>query len=389
MEKKKIAIIAHGCRAGGGLVATLNLLRAFKDVTENEDVLLVCSAGYGYEEIQLPVGGQLYVYRGSQSPIARQWFERVTLPKIIDAYGPDVIFGPGNIGLTRPKAPQAIFIAMPYLLYDRKTYYPNAPLQERLRFAALKGQITKSIKNGTNLIFVQTPIVQKRVADTFNYPLEKIKVLKLPAPAEIQHPNNAIVPPVFESAADTFYVLMMTRYLIHRNPDVLIPLCLQYGHDLRERKIKFITTLTADECPQADRFLANIGKYDLEDIIINVGQLSRADVARYLTHSQLLWLPTMMETLCLPFLEAMTIGTPIMAPELDFARYVCGDAAIYYDPWDIDSMYNCLLKLRSNEPLRKQYGEKSKKEMLDTTKFAPSWQAAAKFTITSLLEIAK
>jgi glycosyltransferase involved in cell wall biosynthesis len=389
MKKKKIAVIAHGCRSGGGLVGTLSLLRAFKDVAENEEVLLICSAGYGYEQIELPSGSQRYVYQGSQSPMPRQWFERITLPRIIDAYNPDVIFGPGNIGLTKPRAPQAIFIRIPYLLYERKKHYPNVTGMERVRFVALKDQVKTSLSNGTNLVFVQTPVVQERFSKEFNYPQEKIKVFRLTAPPDIQVPADNIEPPIFKKADNIFYVLLMTRYLSHRNPDILISLCQRYGRDIRQNGIKFITTITPGEHRFASRFLKNISRNNFEDIIVNAGRLSRPEVAQYLAKSRLLWLPTMMETLCLPFLEAMKTGTTIMAPDLDFARYVCGDAAIYYDPWDIDSMFNCLLKVRNNEQLRQQYIEKGRKELLDASKFAANWQDTAKFCLESLKEIAK
>ena len=71
-----------------------------------------------------------------------------------------------------------------------------------------------------------------------------------------------------------------------------------------------------------------------------LGQLNRQEVVQYFAHCDVLWLHTLIETLCLPFLEAMTLKLPIMAPDFDFSRYVCGDAARYYDPWDLDSAFS-------------------------------------------------
>ena len=58
----KIAIIAHACRGGGGLFQTANLLKALKNVTEDEQFMIVCPAGCGYEEIELPANSKLFVY---------------------------------------------------------------------------------------------------------------------------------------------------------------------------------------------------------------------------------------------------------------------------------------------------------------------------------------
>jgi len=389
MKKTKIAIIAHGCRSGGGLVGTLNLLRAFKDVAENEEILLVCSAGYGYEQIKLPLGSDIYVYQGIHFPVARQWFERITLPLIIDRYNPDVIFGPGNIGLTKPKVSQAIFIRTAYLFYNREKYYPNATIKERIRLAALRDQVKTSLINGTNLVFVQTPVVRERVAVAFDYPITQINVLRLPPPADVQFPSDDTVPPVFRSGENDFNILIMTPYMTHRNPDVLIPLCRNYCRQFREQHIRFITTITAGEHRYAERFLKNISRYGFEDIILNVGELSRSEVAKYFINSQFLWLPTMIETLCFPFLEAMTLGTPIMAPDLDFARYVCGDAAVFYDPWNVDSIFRSIMLMRENASLRRELAEKGKIELGDRKKFAANWEEAAVDVIRNLRLLVK
>jgi glycosyltransferase involved in cell wall biosynthesis len=382
MKKIKIAIIAHNCREGGGLVGTLNLVKAFKDVAQNEQFLLVCSAGYGYEEIELPPNSELFVYRGRQSPLARLWFDKVTLPKVVRRYNPDVIFGPGNIGLTHPGVPQALFIRLPYLLYDKK-HFPDIPLIARLRLAEVRSTIKKSLP-ATKLLFCQTPVVKGRLSDTFGYPENQISILRFPCPREISPSTASEVPSVFEKSSDKFYVLLLTRYLTHRNPGVLIPLCKHYASQLRAKQVKFITTVQKQDHPHAGRFLEEVSRNQLEDVIINVGRLSREDVSRYLSHCHLLWLPTLMETLCIPFLEAMTTGVPILAPDLDFARYVCGEAAIFYDPWNIESMFTRIMLLKEDACLRKDLIAKGKAELGNRTKFSKNWQEVAADVIRNL-----
>jgi glycosyltransferase involved in cell wall biosynthesis len=382
MKKIKIAIIAHNCREGGGLVGTLNLVKAFKDVAQNEQFLLVCSAGYGYEEIELPPNSELFVYRGRQSPPARYWFDRVTLPAIVRRYNPDVIFGPGNTGLTRPGVPQALFIRLPYLFYDKK-HFPDMPLIARLRLAEVRSKIMKSLP-ATELLFCQTPVVKRRLSDAFGYPEKQISILRFPCPQEIVHATDLEVPGVLKKNSDKFYVLLLTRYLTHRNPSVLIPLCKHYANQLREKQVKFITTVQKQDHPLAGRFLEEISRNHLEDVIINVGRLSREDVSRYFSHSHMLWLPTLMETLCIPFLEAMNMGVPILAPDLDFARYVCGEAALFYDPWNIESMFKHIMLLREDECLRRDLIAKGKSELGNRAKFSKNWQEVATDVIRNL-----
>lgn len=387
MKKIKIAIIAHNCRTGGGLFGTLNLLKAFKNVAQNEKVLLVCSAGYGYEELELPQNSEFYIYRGSHSPLERTWFERVMLPKIVNHYNPDVILGLANIGLTKPHVPQALIIRQPYLVYDKR-HYPEIHWLSQVRTTALRLQVKKSLP-ATNLIFAQTPVIKHRFSKTFGYPENQINILRWPAPAEINPAVVSEIPYILDRSSADFYVLLLTRYMAHRNPSALIPICRLHGEEVRAKRIKFITTVEIQDHPRAYRFLKQISKYNLEDIIINVGILSREKVAQYLYYSHVLWMPTTSETLCLPFMEAMAMDTAILAPDLDFARYVCKEAACYYDPWNIETAYEKILLLRKDAAIRQKLTDKGKMQLKNRSQFAENWEEVAKDLIQDLRALAE
>jgi glycosyltransferase involved in cell wall biosynthesis len=81
-------------------------------------------------------------------------------------------------------------------------------------------------------------------------------------------------------------------------------------------------------------------------------------------------LPTLLETLCLPFLEAMTMSLPILAPDLDFAHYICEEAAIYFDPWDPQDIAEKILLLKNNPDVRSKLAERGK---LRIAAFFKSW----------------
>lgn len=382
----KIAIIAHACRGGGGLFQTANLLKALKNIAQDEQFMLVCSAGYGFEEIRLPDNSELFVYKGRHNPLERYWFEFVTLPKIVARYNADVVYSPGNTGLTNPHVPQALFIRNAYLFYDKK-HCPDMYPRLQLRIAALKWQVKKSLP-GTKLIFCQTPVVKRRFCEKYHYPEGQIRILGFPPPAEITPAIGLETPSVFVKDAGNFYILLMTCYMPHKNPSVLIPLCKRYGAQIRKKQIKFITTVQAEDHPRAGVFLKEISKHRLEDVIINVGQIPREDIAKYLCCSHLLWLPTLLECLPTTYLEAMSVGVPILAPDLDFANYVCGDAAVYYDPWDVGSMFEKIMLLRENQEISQTLMSKGKLQLQDSKKFPQSWEEVAATTLRELRKLA-
>jgi glycosyltransferase involved in cell wall biosynthesis len=383
----KIAIIAHACRGGGGLFQTTNLLKALKNVVRDEQFLLVCSAGYGFEKIELPPNSKVFVFQGKHNPLERYWFELVTLPNLIDRYNPDVAYSPGPTGLVNSRVPQTLFIRNAYLFYDKK-HYPDMRLRLRLRIAALKLEVRKSLR-GTRLIFCQTPIVEQRFSEKYDYPRNQMRVLGFPPPAEMPSATNLEAPCILDKKLGDFRILMLTEYMPHKNPGILIPLCERYDSQIREKQIRFITTVEPEDHPRAEKFLKEVSRRGLGDVIINAGKLSRKDVSRYLRHSDILWLPTLLECLPTTYLEAMSVGAPILAPDLDFARYTCDEAAVYYDPWDVDSIFEKIMFMRENPQIRRGLAEKGKLQLQNREKFPESWEEVAAITLQELRKLAK
>lgn len=387
MTKTRIVILAHSCRVGGSKLGAINLIDALKNVGHNERFLLVCSANCGFEEIEMASGHDLFTYQGSHSPIQRCWFEEFTLPRIIEKYEPHVILNLNNEGVTKLSAAQVLYFRNAYPLYSTK-HFPDISLKDRLRFALLKARVKRGLSS-TSLVLTQSPVMKERFARCFSYPESQIRVQPYPAPSDIRVVTGLEPPPLFEESSGNFYILVLTRYMAHRNPRVLISLCRHHEDQIRKQKIKFITTVEPDDYPGARHFLERISENGFDDIIVNVGRLSRKDVLRYYTYSNLLWLPTLVESMPASYLEAMTMGIPVLAPDLDFAHDVCGEAAVYYDPWDFESIFSKIMLLRSDDTLRQELTRKGKQVLLESGRFPKNWEEVANNVITDLRQLAK
>ena len=95
-------------------------------------------------------------------------------------------------------------------------------------------------------------------------------------------------------------------------------------------------------------------------------------------------LPSLYEGFGLPVLEAMQHGCPVITSKISSLPEAGGDAAIYVDPGDVDDIAQKMMKLISDEALRKKLIEKGKKQV---TKF--SWEKTARETLKVLEEVAK
>jgi glycosyltransferase involved in cell wall biosynthesis len=78
-------------------------------------------------------------------------------------------------------------------------------------------------------------------------------------------------------------------------------------------------------------------------------------------HSHLRWfyanaiatvVPSFYEGFGIPALEAMCMGSPVLASKAASLPEVCGDACVYLDPSSVDSICEGLQNISSNQPLR-------------------------------------
>lgn len=102
------------------------------------------------------------------------------------------------------------------------------------------------------------------------------------------------------------------------------------------------------------------------------------------THCNAYVFPSLMEGFGLPGLEAMGYGAPVISSDATCLPEVYGDAALYFDPTDIDDMANSIRTVLTDESLRQELINKGRKQL---TKY--SWQRMAEQTHAIYLEALK
>jgi glycosyltransferase involved in cell wall biosynthesis len=78
----------------------------------------------------------------------------------------------------------------------------------------------------------------------------------------------------------------------------------------------------------------------------NLGRLPHREVRDRYRSCDGLFFPSLMESFGLPLLEAMWTGLPIVCSDLPYARWMCEDSALYFDPMDSHSAWAAIGELR-------------------------------------------
>jgi glycosyltransferase involved in cell wall biosynthesis len=106
-----------------------------------------------------------------------------------------------------------------------------------------------------------------------------------------------------------------------------------------------------------------------------VGWVPDAEVPSLVARARALVLPSFAEGFGLPVLEAQAAGTPVACSDLPALREAAGDAAVFFDPHDVESMAAGIEKILRDEELRKELRENGRARAKEF-----SWRRAAERT---------
>ncbi len=379
-----IVILAHALRSGGGAVVGRNFVNALNSITNQRHKYIVTIPGKcGYENITLPDGGRYVTCGDPGSKVARIRFEKEIKRNVVEKEA-DVVLGLGNHGLTHVRCPQAVFVQNAYLVYP-SDYFPGADLKKRMQIK-LQRHLLKKVLKSTELLFCQTPVMKKRLSEYYGYDSENIKLLPNAVSGMLtKSPCRQSQEKAKGVKKDKFNCLVLSKYYVHKNPGIIVEAIKQCPE--RFDDFNFITTVSPNDNKQAKRFLEQISEdEDVKGKIENVGFIEHENLAEYYSDVQLVIMPTLLESFSVTYLEAMYFGVPVLTTDLDFAHYICGPAAAYYDPWSAKGFAERLLEVYGNKNMQNELVQAGK---LQFQKFDHSWEDVVVSTVNELEKIAR
>ena len=74
-------------------------------------------------------------------------------------------------------------------------------------------------------------------------------------------------------------------------------------------------------------------------------------------------MPTLIETYGLPYLEAQVLKKAMLTSDRDFARELCGEAAVYFDPLDPEDVAQAVRRVIEDPVLKERLEEASARNL--------------------------
>lgn len=125
-----------------------------------------------------------------------------------------------------------------------------------------------------------------------------------------------------------------------------------------------------------------IDQYDLQNEVIRPGQIEIEDLIGFYNLATVYVQPSLYEGFGLPLLEAFSSGTPVVCSNTSSLPEIGGDAALYFDPTNLNQFQEILMQLLQDKSLQYKFSRLG----LQRIKLF-SWQRVADQTVKVYEEI--
>jgi glycosyltransferase involved in cell wall biosynthesis len=306
-----LAVDAVGNVGGGGLVVLRDTLKALLRENSVDRITVFSSPGIGILDDVAHRVEIVEVEGAATSYVQRVAWYLDTCARKAREIGADILLCMNGMGWGISGVPAVHFVQ------QSLPFSPEAlsrfSWSDRIKYSLVRKLTLFSIRRSACTV-VQTPWMKSLVHARIG-PHHRVEIV-FPAGVGEKEVGSASPP----GPPKLLYVGSMSP---HKNIEVMLE-----GFGLLRKRI-----------PSAEMILTIEARPGLTAPGLSfVGQLSREDLFRTYSEATLLVMPSLVETVGLPLVEAMSMGLPVLAADRPYARDVCGSAAEYFDPHSATSM---------------------------------------------------
>lgn len=150
-----------------------------------------------------------------------------------------------------------------------------------------------------------------------------------------------------------------------------------------DSEIKYPLVVVGDKYYWSEDIKSAFEKMKHKDQVVFTGHLQIQDLQFTLGAALALTYVSYFEGFGIPVVEAMRCGVPVLTSDKTSLPEIAGNAALYCDPFRIESIEEGLLKMASDEKLRNELSEKGLKRADDF-----SWDKTAETVWQTILKLA-
>ncbi|MBU3659558.1 MAG: glycosyltransferase family 4 protein [Flavobacteriales bacterium] len=338
----KILIDCSNLQVGGGIQVATSFINDLNSIENNDSFYVILSPqmqNYFFDKDFKKNINFITISRSNQ----RSVFKRGNfLKKIENNLNPDKVFCVFGPSYYKSSVEKTVGYAIPHYIYKDSPFFKNISLKSKIRlFLMEKVQMYLFNKNSDKLIF-ETFDAKKRFLQMSNFNQESTFVVNNTLNEIFLNKNKWINFNLDVKSGNN--ILCLSANYPHKNINI-IPKVIDHLLFLKLNDFKFYLTVEKNETnfdSKYDKYICFLGKVEINQIPSLYEQMN------------ILFMPTLLEVFSATYLEAMYMGLPIVTTDLSFARDICSNSAVFYDPLDAKDAANKLFNLIGNKLLQNE-----------------------------------
>ncbi len=283
-----------------------------------------------------------------------RWYtlaEQIRLPKILKEINPDLVHFPHfNV----PVMYKGKYVVTIHDLIHQHFSLQKATTKDPFTYKIKRIAYNRAFKTAVNKsqgIFTPSDFVKNQLIKEWSVNAEKITVTPEGVEDNLVRINSSIKQETIEKVLKKYkvlppYILYVGNAHPHKNIEGLIKTFFK----LRQNYQYLQLVLVGKE----NYFWKRIKNQYKNDSIIYTGFVDDEELVALYRMCQLYVEPSFEEGFGIPLLEAFQAGAPVAASNVGSLKEVGKDAAIYFDPRDIDDMEEKFKAVLNNQKLRKE-----------------------------------
>lgn len=328
MGKKTIYLNASTCTIGGGAQVAANLIKSSLQSERFNYVYAISSQVEQHLASLLDLSKINYEkFRKPSRPVSGQKARR-DIKHHVEKTNPDMIFTVFGPSYQNFRKKELMGIADPWLTHATKESYANHGIKERLLGKATAWYKSKWIFD--NNYWVESSEVRAGLIKNFQIPGNKITII----------PNSCsnIFREAQRNSSKIFNKKLTIAVISASYPHKNIGFTANVINKITEARpdwfVRLITTLESMK-PQAV-VIDNAIKQNERVQVEHRGNQTLVGCRGIYEEASLVFHPSLLEAYSATYAEAICMNTPLFASDYQFSRAACGDAAIYFDPFDAE-----------------------------------------------------
>ncbi|WP_151812320.1 glycosyltransferase [Acinetobacter bereziniae] len=341
----KVLVDASICSKGGGVQVALALINnialdpAFEVIcvtSEEVDAQLTSKIKFGIK----------HYYPEKNENIFGKKRQGKRLLNIEKKHNPDLVFVVFGPSYWRPKAKTLQGFALPLMVYPdtRNNVYKNNRI-EYFYQKMLNAYKARIMRKNSDYVVVETNAFKDRVSKFLGFSDSKIFVIENSFNANFLNKKSE------RNSKEKLEILVPTAYYPHKNLEILVDVA---SNLLCSNKTHILFNFLIDEKSEHwIKIISDAKSKKVENFFNTFGPVNNTQMVDLYAKTDFVLLPTLAEASTAVYPESFISQKVLLTSNLDFAVELCGEAAVYFDPYDAKDIAEKILEIESNESKQK------------------------------------